>query len=112
MLVSLLVEEELMIALFTVAADAVEFPCRYSAATPATCGDAIDVPLMVFVAVSLVYQAEVMLDPGAKISTHDPKFENEDLASPFVVEPTVRALAARAGEELQASTLLFPAATA
>ena len=43
-----------------------------SAATPATCGDAIDVPEIVFDAVVDVYQAEVMLDPGANTSTHDP----------------------------------------
>ena len=46
--------------------------CRYSAAAPATCGEAIDVPLIVFVAVLLVYQADVMLEPGAKMSTHVP----------------------------------------
>ncbi len=45
---------------------------RTSAAAPATCGAAIDVPLIVFVAVSLVCQAEVMLDPGAKMSRHVP----------------------------------------
>ncbi len=42
------------------------------AATPATCGLAMEVPLIVFVAVALVYQADVMLDPGAKTSTHEP----------------------------------------
>ena len=51
-------------------------------------------------------------DPGAKISKHVPKFENEERASLVVVEPTVIALAARAGEVPQASALLFPAATA
>ena len=35
-----------------------------SAAAPATCGVAIEVPLIVLVAVSLVYQAEVMLTAG------------------------------------------------
>ncbi len=45
------------------------------AAMPATCGDAIDVPELVFVAVFDVYHAEVMFDPGAKTSTHEPKFE-------------------------------------
>jgi len=43
-----------------------------SAATPATCGEAIDVPEIVFDAVVDVYHAEVMLDPGANTSTHDP----------------------------------------
>jgi hypothetical protein len=36
------------------------------------CGVAIEVPLMVFVAVLLVYQAEVMLEPGANQSTQLP----------------------------------------
>jgi hypothetical protein len=52
----------------------------------------------VFVAVSLVFQAEVMLEPGAKMSRHVPKFENEERASVLVVEPTVFAAATRAGE--------------
>jgi hypothetical protein len=59
----------LTIAFRTVAGDATEFNCRYRAATPATCGEAIDVPLRVAVAVSLVYQDERMLEPGAKMST-------------------------------------------
>ena len=37
----------------------------YKAATPATCGDAIEVPLMVLVAVFEVHQADVMDEPGA-----------------------------------------------
>jgi hypothetical protein len=36
------------------------------------CGVAIDVPLIVLVAVSLVFQSEVMFTPGAKRSTHVP----------------------------------------
>ena len=38
---------------------------RYNAAAPAACGEAIDVPLIVFVAVVLVFQSDVMLTPGA-----------------------------------------------
>ena len=53
---------------------------------------------MVFVAVLLVYQDDVMRLPGAKMSTHVPKFENDDLASLEVVDPTVMAEAALAGE--------------
>jgi hypothetical protein len=83
-----------------------------TAATPATWGAAIEVPEMVFVAVELPIQDEVMAEPGAKMSRQVPVFEKEDLASVMVVEPTVIALAARAGEELQALALLFPAATA
>ncbi len=43
-----------------------------SAAMPATCGAAIDVPEIVFVAVFDVYHAEVILEPGANTSTHEP----------------------------------------
>jgi hypothetical protein len=88
----------LMIAAVTVAGDAPGFVSRKRAATPATCGVAIEVPEIVFVAVSLVFHDEVMLEPGAKMSTHVPKFENDERASVLVVEPTVMALAARAGE--------------
>lgn len=45
---------------------------RISAAAPTTCGVAIDVPLIVLVAVLLVYQDDVMLVPGAKMSTQVP----------------------------------------
>jgi hypothetical protein len=101
-----------MIAAVTVAGEAVGFVSRNNAATPATCGDAIDVPEIVFVAVSLVRQVEVMLLPGAKMSTQVPKFENDERASLVVVEPTVIAFGARAGETLQAFWLSLPAATA
>ena len=47
-------------------------PCRYCAATPATCGDAIEVPLIVAVLVALVYHAEVIADPGANRSRQLP----------------------------------------
>jgi len=43
----------------TVAGEAPGLPWRKSAATPAVCGVAIDVPLVVFVAVLLVCQADV-----------------------------------------------------
>jgi hypothetical protein len=45
------------------------------------------------------------------MSKHVPKFENDERASEVVVEPTVTAFAARAGDELQAFALLLPAAT-
>ena len=67
---------------------------------------------MVFVAVSLVFQAEVMLEPGAKMSRHVPKLENEERASLLVVEPTVFAVATRAGEKLHAFAFELPAAIA
>jgi hypothetical protein len=88
----------LMIAAVTVAGEAPGFVSKKRAATPATCGEAIEVPEIVLVAVSLVRHAEVILEPGAKMSTHVPKFENDERASELVVEPTVIALATRAGE--------------
>ena len=60
-----------------------------------------------FVAVSPVDQAEVMLEPGAKRSTQVPKLENDERASVLVVEPTVFAEATRAGEELHAFAFEF-----
>lgn len=102
----------LVIAAATSAGDAAEFVSRKSAATPATCGDAIEVPEMVFVAASPVAHADVILEPGAKMSTHVPKFENDERASVMVVEPTVMAFGARAGDCVQASALLLPAETA
>ena len=101
-LVTLFSVEPLMIAAVTCDGVAAGFVSRNKAATPATCGDAIDVPEIVLVAVSLVLHAEVMLLPGAKMSTQVPKFENEERASGVVVEPTVIAAGARAGETLQA----------
>ena len=86
----------------TVAGVALGLLWRNRAATPATCGVAIDVPLSVAVAVSLVSQADRMLEPGAKISTTLPKLENDDRASVIVVAPTVIASATRAGEEFAA----------
>ena len=71
---------------------------KYSAAAPATCGLAIDVPLSVAVEVLLGMYAEKMLDPGAKMSRHVPKFEKLERASVLVVDPVVRAFTARAGE--------------
>lgn len=59
----------------TVLTDAVGVSCRISAATPATCGEAIEVPEIVFVAVFEVCQADVIDDPGAKISRQLPKLE-------------------------------------
>ena len=87
-----------MIACTTVDGLAPGVVSRKSAATPATWGDAIDVPEMVLVAVSLVDQEDVIPEPGAKMSMHGPKFENEDRVSEVVVEPTEIALAARLGE--------------
>ena len=51
----------------TVAGDAAGFAASANTATPATWGDAIEVPLMVLLAVSLLFQADVMALPGAKM---------------------------------------------
>lgn len=53
----------------------VGFADKTSAATPATCGEAIEVPEIVLIDVVDRYQAEVMFVPGAKMSRHVPKFE-------------------------------------
>ena len=58
----------------------------------------MEVPLIVLVAVSLVFQAEVMLEPGANRSRQDPQLEKEDLASEEVEEPAVTASRTRDGE--------------
>jgi hypothetical protein len=99
-------------ACVTVAGGAPVFVWRYRAIAPATCGDAIEVPLIVFVAVLLVCQADVMLEPGAKMSRHVPKLENDERASLLVVEPTVLAVGTRAGEKLHALAFELPAAIA
>src|SRR2546425_917656 len=86
---------------------------RSGAAAPATCGVAMDVPLMVFVDWSPVFQSDVVFTPGAKISTHGPKLENDAMLSLMSVAPTVSASGALAGEVLQASGAPeLPAATA
>jgi hypothetical protein len=52
-----------------------------------------------------------METPGAKISRALPKLEKEALVSELSVAPTVKAVGARAGDEVEASVALFPAAT-
>src|SRR5688500_19416334 len=66
---------------------------------------------MVAVDVLLRMYADVIDEPGALMSTHDPQFENDDFASLIVVEPTVIAEAARAGDRVHASVFSLPAAT-
>ena len=98
-------------AALTAAADAVGFCCRYNAATPAACGDAIDVPLIVLVELPGIH-ADVMLTPGANRSTQVPKFENDARVSVLSVAPTVIASGVAAGEKVHASADELPAATA
>ena len=82
------------------------FDATISAATPATCGDAIDVPEMVLTAVSASIQLEVMPVPGAKMSTQVPMFEYTARVSVLSVAPTVMAEGVRAGEVPQAGARL------
>ena len=56
----------------TAEGDAAGFAASARAATPVTWGVAMEVPLMVLLAVLLVYQADVMEEPGAKMSRHVP----------------------------------------
>ena len=79
--------------LVTVAGVAVGVALRTRAAAPATCGAAIEVPLIVAVAVLLVLHADVMPWPGAKRSVQVPKLENEARVSAVVVALTVIASA-------------------
>jgi len=69
----------------------VESSSRMSAAPPATCGQAIEVPLMVAEAVSVPWPADLMLEPGAKMSRQAPMELKLDLPSLLWVEPTVMA---------------------
>src|SRR5436190_10635994 len=76
----------------------------------------MDVPLMVLVAVVEENHDEVMLTPGAKMSTQVPVLAHTGLWSVESVALTVMAAGARAGEVVQASTALplaspLPAAT-
>ena len=82
------------------------------AKAPATCGDAIEVPLNVAVPVLLLCEADTMLEPGPNKSRQGPKFEYDARASLLSVAPTVNTVGSAAGEVLQALALSLPAATA
>eukprot|EP00966_Prymnesium_polylepis_P169503 3919163-Prymnesium_polylepis.1 len=84
---------------------------RSCATAPATCGHAIEVPEIVLDTVSWHVHAERMLLPGASTSTHEPVFEKLERVSDGVVEPTVIALTADAGDDWHASVASLPAAT-
>ena len=75
---------------------AVRFAPQIAAAAPATCGAAIDVPLMVLVVP--LSQVDLIACPGANKSTHDPILEKMARVSAEVVAPTVIASGTRAGE--------------
>ena len=84
-----------------------------SAAAPATCGVAIDVPLRVSVALSSSSLAAKTLTPGPRMSTHGPKFDHWASVSVMLVAPTVIARGAFAGDVVHASAgmMELPAAT-
>jgi hypothetical protein len=84
---------------------------RSIAATPDTCGVAIEVPLKIAKLVSDNQFADVISSPGANISTHLPKLEYVDFAVALEIAPTVIAAGALAGEIEHASIFSFPAAT-
>ena len=62
-------------------------------------------------AASLAITDDVIASPGANSDRHRPQFENPARASELVDAPTAMAVGARAGDTLQASTALLPAAT-
>ena len=100
-----------MSAVITCAGEADVAADKYRAASPATCGAAIDVPDKVAEAVVEVMPAETIPEPGAKRSRQLPKFEYDARASVIVVAPTVSPDALfPPGEVLQASIFEFPAA--
>src|SRR5215813_13364768 len=71
------------------------FWATIKAATPVTCGAAIEVPLSDRVAVSSVRYDERMFTPGANRSTQVPTLENDARLSPMSVAPTVIAAGTR-----------------
>ena len=86
-------------------------PSRYSAATPATCGVAIEVPLMVLVAVS-GQPGRGDARAGGEQVQQVPKFENDERASVSVVEPMVRPAGTRGATVAGAVFYSLPAASA
>jgi DNA repair protein RadC len=84
---------------------------KISAAAPATCGAAIDVPAPTAVAVLEAGLADRISTPGAKMSLLSPQLENDATPSVGVVAATVIAASTRAGLSLQVSIPSLPAAT-
>ena len=73
------------------------FVSRRRAATPATCGAAIEVPDLTVWSESEPIPAEVIPSPGAKMSTQDPWAEEVIARSERVVPATVMASPTREG---------------
>jgi hypothetical protein len=86
------------------------FAERRTAAAPVTWGQADDVPVSVRALLSPVFQAESIFSPGAKMSTQLPEFEKDGRVSSLLLAATVIAVGSEAGENLQLSWSVFPAA--
>ena len=71
---------------------------RKYAIRPATWGDAIEVPEILFVAVRDPIHVERISNPGANTSTHSPWLENQARSSISVEAPTVIEFLEAAGE--------------
>src|SRR5687767_5071941 len=85
--------------------------CRVSAATPAVCGDAIDVPEIVTAALPLPLLVETMLTPGAVMSGFRPLSPfrgppDEKLAKPVKFGFGISAAATTAPRPFAARSLL------
>lgn len=71
----------------------------------------IEVPEMSLVATVLPIHELIISEPGAKMSTQEPKLDHDDRESRIVVAPTVTAEGERPGDFPHASFPSFPAAT-
>lgn len=57
-------------------------------------------------ALSCAEEVDCILDPGAKMSTHEPRFVKDERPYEYVIDPTVMAVGSRAGEYSHASSRL------
>src|ERR1043165_43241 len=81
------------------------------ATAPAACGAAIDVPLIVLTAVSLVSQSDRIDTPGAYQSTHGPRFDHAGASSLRSIAATVITCGRSAGDDAHAAPPSLPGAT-
>jgi len=79
-----------------------------TAAAPETCGQAMDVPLIVLACALDAAPADVTSVPGAIMFTHLPKLLKPDRLFLGVVEPTLMAAGALPGVKPQPSALELP----
>ena len=86
--------------------DAVGLTCRRSAQVPATCGVAIEVPLMK--PKPPPGKDELMDSPGARSDKKDATFEKLDTTSFLVVEPTLIAVEMHPGALIELVESSFP----